>query len=72
MSLKKPAMLPILWSLFPNHRNLLNASFDLTPELVESGHVVKPIVGRCGANIQIIDHNRNTLAHKPGDFEDRA
>jgi glutathionylspermidine amidase/synthetase len=66
------AILPILWTLFPNHPNLLNASFELTPELIESGHVVKPIVGRCGANIQLIDHNQNTLAHKPGAFEDRA
>tara|TARA_R110002153_G_scaffold32537_4_gene98451 strand:- start:2049 stop:3908 length:1860 start_codon:yes stop_codon:yes gene_type:complete len=66
------AILPILWTLFPNHPNLLNASFELTPELIESGYVVKPIVGRCGANIQLIDHNQNTLAHKPGAFEDRA
>lgn len=65
------AILPILWTLFPNHPNLLNTSFELTPELVESGHVVKPIVGRCGANIQIIDQHQNTLAEKTGAFENR-
>jgi glutathionylspermidine amidase/synthetase len=66
------AILPILWSLFPNHPYLLNSSFELTQEFLDSGYVVKPIVGRCGANIQLIDHNQNTLAHKSGAFEDRA
>lgn len=65
------AILPILWSLFPNHPNLLNTSFELTAELIESGHVVKPIVGRCGANIKIIDEHQNTLAQKSGAFENR-
>ena len=27
------AILPVLWSLFPNHRYLLEAGFELTPEL---------------------------------------
>jgi glutathionylspermidine amidase/synthetase len=66
------AILPILWSLFPNHPNLLNTSFELTPELVESGHVVKPIVGRCGANIKIIDQHQNILEEKTGAFDNRA
>lgn len=65
------AILPILWSLFPNPPHLLNSSFELTAELIESGYVVKPIVGRCGANIKIIDKHQNTLAQKAGAFENR-
>jgi glutathionylspermidine amidase/synthetase len=66
------AILPVLWSLFPNHPLLLNTSFELSPELEASGYVVKPIVGRCGANIQLIDKDRNVLADKGGAFADRT
>ena len=65
------AILPILWSLFPNHPLLLNADFELNNELIKSGYVVKPIVGRCGANIQLIDQDHNILAEKLGVFDDR-
>jgi len=66
------AILPILWTLFPNHRYLLNTEFTLTSDLLASGYVAKPIVGRCGANIQLVDHQQNTLAEKSGMFEDRT
>ena len=66
------AILPVLWSLFPNHPLLLNTSFELSDELVENGYVSKPIVGRCGANIQLIDKNRKVLADKGGVFADRT
>ena len=66
------AILPILWSLFPNHRYLLNTDFVLSDDLRASGYVSKPIVGRCGANIQLVDQHQNTLAEKSGNFEDRA
>ncbi|MBT0586826.1 glutathionylspermidine synthase family protein [Alteromonas oceanisediminis] len=65
------AILPILWSLFPNHPLLLNTDFALNDELCASGYVVKPIVGRCGANIKLIDHQQQTLAEKAGAFEHR-
>jgi glutathionylspermidine amidase/synthetase len=65
------AILPILWSLFPHHPLLLNADFELNDELVKSGYVVKPIVGRCGANIQLIDQDQNIIAEKLGMFDDR-
>lgn len=65
------AILPILCSLFPNHPYLLNTSFELTDELIASGYVAKPIVGRCGANIKIIDEHNQLLAEKSGSFEDR-
>jgi glutathionylspermidine amidase/synthetase len=66
------AILPVLWSLFPNHPLLLNTSFELTDDLLASGYVVKPIVGRCGSNIQLIDKNHQVLANKDGAFADRA
>ncbi len=66
------AILPVLWSLFPNHPFLLNTSFELSDELCQSGYVVKPIVGRCGANIRLVDANQNTLEDKGGVFADRT
>ena len=65
------AILPILWTLFPNHPLLLNSDFELNSDLVKSGYVVKPIVGRRGANIQLIDQHQNILAEKLGTFDDR-
>ena len=32
------AILPVLWSLFPNHRYLLEAGFELTSELIKNGY----------------------------------
>lgn len=65
------AILPVLWQLFPNHPYLLNASFDLTPELRQSGYVIKPIVGRCGSNISIIDSEETLLEATQGQFDHR-
>ncbi|AOW76062.1 glutathionylspermidine synthase [Colwellia sp. PAMC 20917] len=65
------AILPVLCMLFPNHPYLLNTSFELTDELKQTGYVSKPIVGRCGANIKIIDENKQVIAEKPGNFETR-
>ncbi|MFB0912794.1 MAG: glutathionylspermidine synthase family protein, partial [Glaciecola sp.] len=65
------AILPILWALFPNHPWLLETSLELSEELKQKGFVSKPIVGRCGANIQLIDENNQTLAEKGGNFGER-
>ncbi|GAA0852055.1 bifunctional glutathionylspermidine amidase/synthase [Aliiglaciecola litoralis] len=62
------AILPVLWTLFPNHPLLLNTNFELTDELRDTGHVVKPIVGRCGENIQLIDSENRILEDKGGAF----
>ncbi|MDP4984956.1 bifunctional glutathionylspermidine amidase/synthase [Pseudoalteromonas tunicata] len=62
------AILPVLWSLFPNHPLLLNSAFELTPELQATGYVKKPIVGRCGANIELIDHNDTVVEATQGSF----
>jgi glutathionylspermidine amidase/synthetase len=65
------AILPVLWALFPNHPWLLETSLELTEGLKQKGFVSKPIVGRCGANIQLVDENNQTLAEKGGNFGER-
>ncbi len=65
------AILPVLWMLYPNHPYLLESQFELTPSLQAGSYVVKPIVGRCGHNISLIDHNNEVLAESGGNFEDR-
>ncbi|ASM55071.1 glutathionylspermidine amidase/synthetase [Pseudoalteromonas nigrifaciens] len=62
------AILPVLWSLFPNHKYLLNTAFELSNELLQTGYVVKPIVGRCGANIQLVDQQQQTIEETAGHF----
>lgn len=62
------AILPVLWLLFPNHRLLLNTSFDLSNEFELCGYVTKPIVGRCGDNIELFDRNAKLLEATKGKF----
>lgn len=45
------AILPILWQLFPEHPNLLPASFT---DNLSGAHVRKPLYSREGSNIQIV------------------
>ncbi len=65
------AILPVLWSLFPNHPYLLNSSFTLTDSLKASGYVVKPIVGRSGSNISLFDRDATLLEATSGRFENQ-
>ena len=51
MILSNKAILPILWELFPNHKNLLPAYFD-GPQGMEH-YVKKPILSREGANVEM-------------------
>ena len=62
------AILPVLWSLFPNHPLLLQADFQLNDDLQASGYVSKPIVGRCGANIQLVDQELGIIEATDGKF----
>ena len=48
------AILPVMWTLFPEHPYLLNSQFEMTEALRQSGYVEKPIVGRSGENIAIL------------------
>ncbi|MCF3881891.1 glutathionylspermidine synthase family protein, partial [Salmonella enterica] len=50
------AILPILWSLVPHHRYLLDTDFTVNDELVQTGYALKPIAGRCGSNIDLVSH----------------
>ncbi len=49
------AILPVMWTLFPDHPYLLDSQFELTESLQKSGYVEKPIVGRSGENIIITE-----------------
>ncbi|NHN36120.1 bifunctional glutathionylspermidine amidase/synthase [Pseudomaricurvus alcaniphilus] len=63
------AILPILWQLFPDHPFLLESHFELTDNLRQKGYVSKPIAGRCGLNISIVDSDNTTLDATSGRFE---
>ena len=51
MLLSNKAILPVLWEMFPQHPNLLAASFE--PGRFASDYVKKPIYSREGANVSI-------------------
>ncbi|CRL61624.1 bifunctional glutathionylspermidine amidase/synthase [Proteus penneri] len=63
------AILPILWQLFPDNPYLLDTDFTVTPRLAQSGYAVKPIAGRCGSNIGLVDHKENVLDETHGHFD---
>ena len=64
MLLSNKGLLPILWELFPQHENLLPASF--TPGAIGGDYVEKPLLSREGANVSI-HHGGATIA-APGDY----
>jgi glutathionylspermidine amidase/synthetase len=66
------AILPVLFQLFPECPYLLRTSFELTGSLREQGYVAKPIVGRCGSNIQIHDREAGLIEQTSGAFEHQA
>jgi glutathionylspermidine amidase/synthetase len=49
------AIMAVLWQLFPDHPYLLDTQFQLTDALTHKGYAEKPIAGRCGHNISIVD-----------------
>ena len=63
------AILPVLCQLFPAHPYLLDSQYRLTDSLKNKGYVIKPIAGRCGANISIVDRHDNTMAETSGQFD---
>ncbi len=62
------SILPIMWQLFPNHRHLLDTRFTLTEELQQQGYAIKPIAGRCGWNISMVDRHQHTIEETAGRF----
>jgi glutathionylspermidine synthase len=61
--LSNKALLPLLWKLFPDHPNLLPASWNWLPGRT----VKKPVLGREGANITILDDGLR-IAETSGDY----
>ncbi|WP_373028837.1 glutathionylspermidine synthase family protein [Sulfurovum sp.] len=59
-------LLKILWDLYPNHPLLLESSFE---PLQGKKQVQKPIFGREGGSITILDEEANQLAHTKGDYD---
>ena len=65
------AILPILSEMYPTDKYILKCGHELTDEMAAGGYVVKPIVGRCGHNISIFDHEQNLVTETAGKFDDR-
>ena len=65
------AILPVLWQMFPENRYLLDTSYELTPSLQSRGYVSKPIAGRRGHNITIVDQNADVIEGTTGRFDDQ-
>ena len=61
----------MLWRLCPNHPYLLRSAFELRNELIDTGYAVKPIVGRGGANISLVDPRSGIIEETSGRFEER-
>lgn len=56
--LSNKVILPMLWEMFPNHPNLLPAYFADANSPKLDRYVIKPIFSREGADIRIIDNER--------------
>ncbi|GAT63483.1 glutathionylspermidine synthase family protein [Paludibacter jiangxiensis] len=63
MILSNKAILPVLWQLFPNHPNLLEAYFDNSKMAFD--YVKKPFFSREGENVTIV-RNGKTIAQTAG------
>ncbi len=59
-------LLKILWDLYPNHPLLLESSFE---PLASSMQVRKPIFGREGGSISILDENGNIIEEMSGEYD---
>jgi glutathionylspermidine synthase len=64
MLLSNKAILPVMWEMFPDHPNLLPASFE--PGRFATDYVKKPIYSREGANVSITTGGGTMQA--PGDY----
>ncbi|MEA2047900.1 MAG: glutathionylspermidine synthase family protein [Campylobacterota bacterium] len=59
-------LLKILWDLYPNHPLLLETSFE---PLEGQKQVKKPVFGREGGSVSILDENGDTLEAVQGEYE---
>jgi glutathionylspermidine synthase len=58
-------LLKILWDLYPNHPLLLESSFE---PLKGEKQVRKPVFGREGGNVSILDENETEIKSVDGDY----
>ena len=65
MVLANKGVLALLWEMFPDHPNLLQAEFEPPPAGIS--HVKKPLLGREGANVTIV-RDDTTLAAADGPY----
>jgi glutathionylspermidine synthase len=67
--LSNKGILPLLWSMFPNHPNLLPAYFEDDPAVTELGtsYVRKPLYSREGANVTLISSG-SAIDTQPGPY----
>lgn len=65
MILSNKAILPVLWQLFPNHPNLLEAYFESSK--MPYDYVRKPVLSREGGNVTIV-RNGKTIAQTEGSY----
>ncbi|RNF05728.1 putative trypanothione synthetase [Trypanosoma rangeli] len=66
------AILPIIYNKHPDHPAMLRASYELTDELRRTGYAKKPIVGRVGRNVSIVEPSGEVTAESDGNFADRG
>ena len=66
------ALLPVVYSMFPDQSVLLRTEWTLTDELKKAPFVKKPIVGRCGRNVILNSANAHgVIEEHEGNFGDR-
>lgn len=65
------AVLPVLCELFPDHPNLLETRYDLNDGLRTRGYAVKPIGGRCGSNVAVVNRHDDVVAATAGRFDNQ-
>jgi glutathionylspermidine synthase len=65
--LSNKGILPILWEMFPNHKNLVPAFFENKFSAANS-YVKKPLLSREGANINIFDGYSGEIAKSEGEY----
>ena len=68
MVLSNKAVLSLLWSMFPDHPNLLPAAFR--PEDIDGPLVEKPLLGREGANVRLFErgHAAGATSTSEGEY----
>ena len=59
------AILQVLWTMFPNHPNLLAAS--VKQEAIGSSYAAKPFLAREGSNIEIVERGE-IIAKTHGEY----